>query len=34
MPGRTQTAQRQSNDTEINTMKIVVKFKYVIKINM
>jgi hypothetical protein len=34
MPGRTQTAQRPLNDTEINTMKIVVKYKYVVKINM
>jgi hypothetical protein len=34
MLGRTQTAQRQSNDMEINTTKIVVKYKYVVKINM
>jgi hypothetical protein len=29
MPGRTQIAQRQSNDMEINMMKIVVRCKYV-----
>jgi hypothetical protein len=34
MPGRTQTTQRQSNDTEINTMEIVVRYKYVVKISM
>jgi hypothetical protein len=34
MPRMTQTTQRQSNDTEINMMKIVVGCKYVVKINM
>ena len=34
MLGRTQIALRQSNDMEINTINIVVKYKYLVKINM
>jgi hypothetical protein len=34
MPRRTKTAQRQLDDIEINTRKIVVKCEQVVKINM